>query len=125
MKLIIPTTSALGAEKFLCFSNAGRVMSPGETVSPLLFDALSSLKLGMIFCVYGNKHFARKKSIPQVSHTLELILKSYLYQINPILIYKDIDKKTTEDSLTVGFPEILIRLENLGAPVPDEHAKVI
>lgn len=53
------------------------------------------------------------------------MLKEYLYQVNPILIYRNIDKKIKEDSVTVGFSEILIRLDNLNLGIPEEQANTI
>ncbi|MCK7577752.1 MAG: hypothetical protein MZV65_19455 [Chromatiales bacterium] len=66
-----------------------------------------------------------KHAILTIFHSIELFLKEYLSRANPILIYKNIDKKIADDSLTVGIQEILARLDNLGLPIPDEEKNVI
>jgi hypothetical protein len=60
-----------------------------------------------------------------VFHAIELLLKERLAQTNPILIYKNIDAKITDDAVTVGVREALTRLENLGLGIPDEEKKTI
>lgn len=97
----------------------------GEVVSSIFDNALDSLKVGMTLYMSGNLYSTRKHAILAVFHSIELMLKEYLYQANPILIYKNIDEKITDDSLTVGLAEILIRLDNLGLSIPGEQARVI
>jgi hypothetical protein len=59
------------------------------------------------------KNYSRwKHSILTIFHAIELFLKEYLHRTSHILIYKNIDAKITETSLTVGIKEILVRLEN-------------
>lgn len=94
-------------------------------MSPIFENALDSLKVGMQFYMSGNQYSTRKHAILTVFHSIELMLKEYLYQINPILIYRNIDKKITENSLTVGFSEILVRLENLKLGIPEDQAKAV
>ncbi|MCR8921607.1 hypothetical protein NO559_02415 [Dasania sp. GY-MA-18] len=94
-------------------------------MSPIFENALDSLKVGMQFYMSGNQYSTRKHAILTVFHSIELMLKEYLYQVNPILIYRNIDKKITDNSATVGFSEILIRLENLNLGIPEEQAKAI
>lgn len=94
-------------------------------MSPIFENAIDSLKVGMRFYMSGNQYSTRKHAILTVFHSVELMLKEYLFQINPILIYKNIDKKINEGSTTVGFSEILVRLENLQLKLPEEQAKVI
>lgn len=79
----------------------------------------------MQFYMSGNQYSTRKHAILTIFHSIELMLKEYLYRVNPILIYRNIDKKITEDSVTVGFAEILIRLENLNLGIPGDQAKAI
>ncbi len=94
-------------------------------MSPILENALDSLKVAMQFYVSGNQYSTRKHAILTVFHSIELMLKEYLYRVNAILIYKNIDKKITEDSITVGFSEIVIRLENLQLGIPEDQIKVV
>jgi hypothetical protein len=68
---------------------------------------------------------SRKHAILTLFHAIELFLKEQLYRTNPILIYRKLDEKITDDSLTVGIKEALIRLENLGLGLPMEPQKVI
>lgn len=94
-------------------------------MSSIFDNALDSLKVGMTLYMSGNLYSTRRHSILTIFHSIELMLKEYLYQASPILIYKNIDKKITDDSLTVGLSEILIRLDNLGLSIPDGQARVI
>ncbi|NIC06313.1 hypothetical protein [Billgrantia bachuensis] len=94
-------------------------------MSTIFENALDSLKVGMHFYMSGSQYSTRKHAILTIFHSVELMLKEYLYQVNPILIYKNIDKKITRSSPTVGFSDILIRLENLKMKIPEDQAKTI
>jgi len=94
-------------------------------LSHIFENAVDSLEVGMSFYLSGNQYRTRKHSILTVFHSIELFLKEYLYQVNPVLIYKNIDRKINNNSMTVGFTEILIRLENLKLKIPEDEAKVI
>jgi hypothetical protein len=48
-----------------------------------------------------------------------------LHRINPVLIYKNIDKRVTTDSLTVGLSDAITRLENMGIEVPDDQKSIV
>jgi hypothetical protein len=54
-----------------------------------------------------------------------LLLNERLAQTNPLLIYKNIDAKITDEAQTVGIREALARLENLGLGIPDDEKKAI
>jgi hypothetical protein len=58
-------------------------------------------------------------------HSIELFLKEYLFRQNSILIYKNIDAKITEDSLTVSIKDILTRLDNLHHSIPASEKAII
>lgn len=65
---------------------------------------------------HGIEHFVKsdyKYAILHIFHGLELLLKESIYRTHPILIYKNIDKPVREDSHTVGFDVLVVRLENL------------
>lgn len=88
-------------------------------------NAIDSLAVGMQFYLSDDNASSRKHAILTLFHAIELLLKEYLYRINPILIYKNIDKKITEDSITVGLAESLVRLENLNLGIPDEQEAIL
>ncbi len=88
-------------------------------------NAIDSLSVGINHFVKNDDASSRKHTILTLFHAIELLLKEYLYRVNPILIYRNIDKKITDESLTVSFAEILIRLENLKLSLPEEPIKVI
>lgn len=94
-------------------------------MSEIYDNAIDSLEIGIDFFLKKKNYSSRKHSILTLFHSIELFLKEYLYRTNPILIYRHIDKKITEDSLTVGIKEILCRLENLGLGIPKEQQKII
>lgn len=68
---------------------------------------------------------AHKHAILLLFHSIELFLKEYLSRVHPILIYRTIDKKISDDSLTVGISEILSRLDNLDLALPETERRVI
>ena len=88
-------------------------------------NAVDSLRVGMRFFLSDKNYSSRKHSILTLFHSIELFLKEYLFRINPILIYKNIDKRITEDSFTVGFSDLLMRLENLKMGIPSDQKKII
>jgi hypothetical protein len=86
-----------------------------------LENAIDSLRIGMEFFQRESSYSSHKHAILTVFHAIELLLKEQLYQTNPVLIYKNIDKKVTDDSLTVGLADAIIRLENTGIKLPDDQ----
>lgn len=88
-------------------------------------NAVDSLKVGMEFFLTDDSYSSRKHAILTLFHAIELFLKEYLFRVNPILIYKNIDKKITEDSFTAGISEILIRLDNIDSGIPPDQVKII
>jgi hypothetical protein len=101
----------------------------GQTVRPsdIYRNAVDSLKIGMQFFLKDDEdnYSSRKHAILTLFHSIELFLKEYLFRQNPILIYKNIDAKITEDSLTVGIKDILMRLDNLHHSIPTEEKAII
>ncbi len=96
-----------------------------EIASPIYENAIDSLRIGMEFFLKEDGYSSRKHAILTVFHAIELLLKERLAQTNPILIYKNIDAKITDDAMTVGVREALTRLENLGLGIPAEERKTI
>jgi hypothetical protein len=94
--------------------------SGGPTVRPsdIYRNAVDSLKIGMEFFLKDdeNNYSSRKHAI---------FLKEYLCRQNQILIYKNIDAKISEDSLTVGIKDILTRLDNLHHSIPADEKAII
>ncbi len=79
----------------------------------------------MEFFQHGGTDTSNKHAILTIFHSIELLLKEYLYRINPILIYKNIDKAINDDSVTVGINEIIARLDNLNIGLPKEEQDII
>ena len=92
----------------------------GQNVLPsdIYRNAVDSLKIGMEFFLKEDNYSSRKHAILTLFHSIELFLKEYLFRQNPVLIYKNIDAKITEDSLTVSIKDILTRLDNLHDSIP-------
>jgi hypothetical protein len=80
-----------------------------EVASPIYENAIDSLRIGMEFFLKEDGYSSRKHAILTVFHAIELLLKERLAQTNPILIYKNIDAKITDDAMTVGVREALTR----------------
>ena len=93
--------------------------------SAIFENAVDSLRIGMEFFLKETSYSSRKHAILTVFHAIELLVKDRLAQTNPILIYKNIDIKITDDAQTVGIREALTRLENLGLGIPAEEKKTI
>jgi hypothetical protein len=94
-------------------------------VSDLYANAVDSLRIGIEYFLKEAGYSSRKHAILTLFHAIELFLKEQLYRTNPILIYKNVDTKITDDSLTVGIKEALARLENLGLGLPNEQQVII
>src|SRR5438105_2633151 len=73
-----------------------------EGLSAIYLNAVDSLRIGMEFFLKESDYSSRKHAVLTVFHAIELLLKEQLSQTNSILIYKNIDAKITEESLTVG-----------------------
>jgi hypothetical protein len=93
--------------------------------SAIYENAIDSLQIGMEFFLREVSYSSRKHAILTLFHAIELLLKERLAQTNPILIYKNIDLKITDDAQTVGVREALARLENLHLGIPAEEKKII
>lgn len=91
----------------------------------LFRNAIDSLKIGMEFYLKDEYEYSHKHAILTIFHSIELFLKEYLYRINPILIYKNIDKPIGDDSLTVNIDSLFVRLENLEIGLPKEYKEII
>jgi hypothetical protein len=78
-------------------------------MSAIYENAIDSLRIGMEFFLKETSYSSRKHAILTVFRAIELLLKERLAQTNPILIYKNIDAKITDDAQTVGIREALTR----------------
>jgi hypothetical protein len=94
-------------------------------MSALFDNAVDSLRVGVQFYLDSESRSTHKHAILTIFHSIELFLKEYLARAHPILIYRDIDKKISEDSQTVGLKEIIARLDNLSLAIPESERKVI
>jgi len=93
-------------------------------MNPLFFNGIDSLKVGMQFFL-SKDETSNKHAMLAIFHSIELFLKEYLFRINPLLIYKNIDAKISEDSITVGINDIITRFENLRVGLPKEEQETI
>ena len=80
---------------------------------------------GLEFFRKESSYSSRKHAILTVFQAIELFLKEHLFRTNPILIYRNIDARIAEDSLTVGIRGILIRFENIGLRRPKKKSAVV
>ena len=94
-------------------------------MSALLDNAIDSLRVGVDFYVNRKERSAHKHAILLVFHAIELMIKEHLSRVHPLLIYKNIDKPITGDSMTVGFNQMLIRLKNLQIELDSDEASVL
>ena len=96
-----------------------------KSISPIFENALNSLCIGMEFFQRESSYSSRKHAILTVFHAIELLLKEQLHRTNPVLIYKNIDKKVTDDSFTVGLDDAITRLENTGIKIPEDQRAIV
>src|SRR5262249_38587259 len=96
-----------------------------KVASPIYENAIDSLRIGMEFFLEEEGYSSRKHAILTLFHAIELLLKERLAQTNPILIYKNIDVKITDDAMTVGVREAFRGIENPGHVIPEEEKKTI
>jgi hypothetical protein len=94
-------------------------------MSAIFDNALDSLRIGFEFFERDKDYSSRKHAILTIFHAIELFFKEALFRTNPILIYKNIDNRITDDSLTVGLRDILVRFENLGIRLPEEQRSAV
>lgn len=87
----------------------------------LLENAISSLDEALVKFTAGRAGDANayKFCILHFSHFLELILKYYVTQAHPLLIYKNpFAKNLNDDAFTIGLPEAVQFLKNEGRDLP-------
>lgn len=94
-------------------------------MSDIYANAVDSLRIGIEHFLKEPSYSSRKHAILTIFHAIELFLKEQLHRTNPILIYRNLDAKITDDSMTVGIKEALMRLENLGLGLPKQPQEVI
>ena len=94
-------------------------------MSTIYENAVDLLRIGFQFFKQERSYSTRKHAILTVFHAIELFFKERLFRTNPILIYKDIDVRVTEDALTVSVREALIRLENIGLKLPKDQIEAV
>jgi hypothetical protein len=96
-----------------------------KSISPIFENAIDSLRIGMEFFQRDSSYSTHKHAILTVFHAIELLLKEQLHRTNPVLIYKNIDKTVTDDSVTVGVVDAITRLENTGVKLPDDQRAIV
>jgi hypothetical protein len=94
-------------------------------MSEILENALDSLRMAVGHYRDQELETADKWAILEMFHAIELLLKERLYREHPLFIYKNIDQKIADDSLTVGLREILGRFANLGVDIPAQYEKIL
>lgn len=94
-------------------------------MSDIYANAVDSLRIGIEHFLKEPGYSSRKHAILTLFHAIELFLKEQLHRTNPILIYRNLDARITDDSFTVGVKEALTRLENLGFGLPKQPQEAI
>jgi len=100
-------------------------LSGEAEMSDIYSNAVDSFRIGIEHFFKEPGYSSRKHAILTIFHAIELLLKEQLYRTNPILIYRNIDAKITDDSQTVGIKEALARLENVGQGLHKDPQSVI
>jgi hypothetical protein len=75
-----------------------------KSISPIFENAIDSLSIGMEFSQRESSYSSYKHAILTVFHAIELLLKEQLHRTNPVLIYKNIDKKVRMTHSPWGLP---------------------
>ncbi len=88
-------------------------------------NAVDSLERGVSSHLDTNLPNRQKWAILQLFHAIELFCKERLLREHRLLIYRHIDKPIRDDSLTVGFDEIVGRFTNLGVEIPAQYLTIL
>src|SRR3954453_20644347 len=94
-------------------------------LGPIFDNAIDSLEMGVSHFLHNRSVNRDKWSILTLFQSIELLLKERLGQENPILIYRNIDKRIDAEAQTVGMIEILARFANLGIEIADDEARIL
>ena len=69
--------------------------------------------------------FQRERSYSSHKHAILTVFHGSMHRTNPVLIYKNIDKKVTDDLFTVGLADAIMRLENTGIELPGDQRAIV
>jgi hypothetical protein len=88
--------------------------------SEIFENAIDSLEFGVSLYLTEEAN-VRKHAILSIYQSIELFLKERLFREHPLLIYKSLDSKVTNDSMTVGLDDTFARFSNLGIELTDDE----
>jgi hypothetical protein len=83
----------------------------------LLANARDSLRQAVELLAWkdiGSDHARLKHAITNAAHAIELLLKERLRQVNPSLIWENVDKYPSLEARTVTVDTAISRLKNIG-----------
>lgn len=83
----------------------------------LLANARDSLRQAVELLAWkdsGSDHARLKHSITNAAHSIELLLKERLRQVNPAFIWENVDKYPSLEARTVTVDTAISRLKNIG-----------
>ena len=83
----------------------------------LLANARDSLRQAVELLAWkdiGSDHARLKHSITNAAHSIELLLKERLRQVNPAFVWENVDKYPSLEARTVTVDTAISRLKNLG-----------
>lgn len=94
-------------------------------MSEILDNALDSLQMGLKNYLDTELATRDKWAILELFHSIELLLKERLHEEHPLLIYRNIQERITEDTQTVGLAEALARFKNLDVNLSDRYVTIL
>lgn len=83
----------------------------------LLANAKDSLRQAVELLAWkdiGTDHSRLKHAITNAAHSIELLLKTRLRQVNPAFVWENVDKYPNLEARTVTFETAISRLKNIG-----------
>ena len=93
-------------------------MSPLPKIQfDLLANARDSLRQAVELLAWkdiGSDHARLKHAITNAAHSIELLLKERLRQVNPALVWENVDKYPSLEARTVTVDTAISRLKNIG-----------
>lgn len=96
-------------------------MKPLKPATSIQFDLLSNAADSLQYAIdllawkdIASDQRRMKQAIMAVAHGVELLLKERLRQVQPALIWEDVDRYPNLDARTVGAEKALARLRSIG-----------
>ena len=94
-------------------------------MSDLFDNAVDSIRMGLRHFKDQTLNTRDKWAILEFFHAIELLLKERLHREHPLLIYRKLEQRIGDESITVGLEEFLGRFANIDLELPEEYVRIL